>query len=134
MSYTVSLYTAFSTSPNVIVALALTAIMVIELTFYAWKSQKDFRVYGGVLFIALLLLICSSFILWLFPAVTIVEIIMDIIGLLIFSMYLIYDTQLLMRNKKHHYDTDDYILAAMNLYLDIINIFLELLSIMNRSN
>ena len=109
MSYTVSLYTAFSTSPNVIVALALTAIMVIGLTFYAWKSQKDFTVYGGVLFIALVLLICSSFILWLFPAVTIVEIIMDIIGLLIFSMYLIYDTQLLMRNKKHHYDTDDYI-------------------------
>lgn len=60
LSYTVSLYTAFSTSPNVLVALVLTGVMVVGLTIYAWKSQKDFTVYGGVLFIALLLLICDN--------------------------------------------------------------------------
>ena len=134
MSYTVSIFTAFSKSQNVYVALILTIVMVIGLTIYAWRSEKDFTIYGGVLFIALLLLICSSFLMWFFPRVTIVEIILDIIGLLIFSMYVIYDTQLLMQNKRYHYESDDYILAAMNLYLDIINIFIELLSIMNNSN
>lgn len=134
MSYTVSIYTAFSTSQNVIVALILTMIMVVGLTIYAWKSEKDFTIYGGALFIALTLLVFSSFLMWFFPRVTIVEIILDIIGLLVFAIYLIYDTQLLMNNKRYHYESDDYILAAINLYLDIINIFIELLSIMNNTN
>ena len=134
MGYTVSIYTAFSTSQNVIVALILTVVTVVGLTIYAWKTEKDFTIYGGVLFIALTLLVFSSFLMWIFPRVTIVEIILDIVGLLVFAIYLIYDTQLLMSNKRYHYESDDYILAAMNLYLDIINIFIELLSIMNNTN
>jgi FtsH-binding integral membrane protein len=37
-------------------------------------------------------------------------------------------------NKSVQYDEDSYILAAINLYLDIINIFLYLLQILSDAN
>ena len=50
-------------------------------------------------------------------------------GLVLFSIYLIYDIQLIVGNKSHQFGEDDYILAALNLYLDIISLFIRILSI-----
>lgn len=46
-----------------------------------------------------------------------------------FCSYLIYDTQLILGNKRKQYKVDDYALAAISLYLDIARIFVELLRI-----
>lgn len=52
------------------------------------------------------------------------------IGALVFSLYLVYDTQLMMGGKhKYSISPEEYIFAALNLYLDIINIFLYILTI-----
>jgi FtsH-binding integral membrane protein len=48
--------------------------------------------------------------------------------------YLVFDTQLMMGGK-HRYSLspEEYIFAALNLYLDIINLFLYILSIIGMS-
>lgn len=48
-------------------------------------------------------------------------------------MYIVYDTQLIVggAHKKHEFGVDDYVFAALNLYLDIINLFIFILSIIN---
>merc|ERR1712093_811636 len=46
---------------------------------------------------------------------------------LIFSAYILVDTQLIMR----HYHVEEEIAAAFSLYLDIINLFLNILRILN---
>lgn len=52
------------------------------------------------------------------------------LGALLFSFYLVYDTQLMMGGKhKYSISPEEYIFAALNLYLDIINIFLYILTI-----
>jgi FtsH-binding integral membrane protein len=51
------------------------------------------------------------------------------LAVILFSFYLLFDTQLIMGGKRYQIDIDDYIMAAMILYLDIINIFLQLLKI-----
>jgi len=51
-------------------------------------------------------------------------------SLLLFSVYLIYDIQLIAggeHKRMNQLSSDDYILAAINIYLDILVIFLELL-------
>jgi FtsH-binding integral membrane protein len=48
----------------------------------------------------------------------------------LFAGYVLYDTQLIIGNKSNKFTEEDYILAAMNLYLDIINIFLEILKLL----
>lgn len=47
--------------------------------------------------------------------------------------FLAVDTQLLLGNKKLSLSPEEYIFAALNLYTDIINIFLYILAIVGRS-
>jgi FtsH-binding integral membrane protein len=53
-------------------------------------------------------------------------------GCLLFSFYLVYDTQLILggQHKKYQFSVDDYVFAALNLYLDIINLFIFILQIL----
>ena len=57
------------------------------------------------------------------------------IGVLIFSMYVVYDTQLIIggKHKKFQFSVDDYIFAALALYLDIINLFLYILALLGNN-
>jgi len=48
--------------------------------------------------------------------------------------YLVFDTQLMLGGKhKYALSPEEYIFAALNLYLDIINMFLYILSIVGRA-
>ena len=49
--------------------------------------------------------------------------IFSLCGAMIFVGYILYDTSLIM----HHLGPDDYIVGAVTLYLDIINLFFYLL-------
>ena len=51
------------------------------------------------------------------------------LGVLVYALYLIYDTQLILGNKTFQYNVDDYCLAALNLYIDIIYMFIKILQI-----
>ena len=56
------------------------------------------------------------------------------IGCIIFSLYIIYDTQLMVGGShKYSLSPEEYVFAALNLYLDIINLFMYILSIIGNS-
>jgi protein lifeguard len=59
----------------------------------------------------------------------IVHLIYSCIAALLFSIYLVYDTQLVLGKGDRSFSLDDAYLAAIQLYLDIIQIFLNLLQI-----
>ena len=56
------------------------------------------------------------------------------LGLLLFlsyfSAFIIFDTQMIMTRVS----PEDYIMATIQLYLDIINLFIEILRILNHAN
>lgn len=51
------------------------------------------------------------------------------------GFYLVYDTQLIIggQHKRMQFDMDDYVLAALSIYLDIINLFILILRLLNDS-
>ncbi|KRZ59486.1 Protein lifeguard 1 [Trichinella nativa] len=51
--------------------------------------------------------------------------------IIFFLMYLAIDIQLIMGNKKYSLSPEEYILAAMLLYVDIINIFINYVSLLS---
>ena len=51
------------------------------------------------------------------------------LGVFLFGVYLIFDTQLVMGGKRYQLSIDDFIVGALILYLDIIMIFLYLIQI-----
>lgn len=54
------------------------------------------------------------------------ELAMAVGGALMFSLFLVYDTQEIMRKKS----PEEYIDAAVQIYLDITRLFLEILRIL----
>jgi FtsH-binding integral membrane protein len=56
------------------------------------------------------------------------------LGAIIFSLFIVYDTQLMLGGKhKCAIDPEEYVFAALNLYLDIINLFMYILLIVGAS-
>ena len=55
------------------------------------------------------------------------EILMAGFGAFLFSAYIIYDTQLIMR----HLSAEEYIIGVLNLYMDIVNLFVKVLRLLH---
>lgn len=71
----------------------------------------------------------------IFVRSNVVNLIYASLGVFIFSMYLIYDTQLMLGGKhKYSISPEEYIFAALNLYLDIVQIFMYILMILGNRN
>ena len=51
--------------------------------------------------------------------------------LLSFAQYLVIDTQIILGGKKMEIGPEEYVFAALTLYLDIIQIFMYILQILN---
>ncbi|GAB0094558.1 protein lifeguard 1 [Sergentomyia squamirostris] len=116
-------------SEEVLLAVGITAAVCLGLTLFAFQTRWDFTVMGGVLFVAVIILMLFGIIAIFVPGKT-MTLIYASLGALIFSVYLIYDTQLMMGGKhKYSISPEEYIFAALNLYLDIVNIFMYILAI-----
>ena len=108
----------------------MTAGLTVGLTFYALTTKTDFTAWGGMLWaIGSIMLIFGLF---SFMFGTTMRLIYCTLGVALFSVYLIFDTQLIVggEGKYAELGKDDYILGAIILYLDIINIFLYIVQIL----
>ncbi|THU67853.1 hypothetical protein C4D60_Mb05t29060 [Musa balbisiana] len=111
----------------VLEALILTSAVVASLTgytFWASRKGKDFSYLGPFVFSGLIILLVTSLIQIFFPLGPTSVAIFGGFGALIFSAFIIYDTDNLIKR----YTYDDYIWASINLYLDILNLFLSILN------
>ncbi|XP_026733743.1 protein lifeguard 1 isoform X3 [Trichoplusia ni] len=114
----------------VMMAVGITAAVCLALTLFAFQTKWDFTVMGGFLLCATVVLLVFGLVAIFIPSNKIVTLVYASIGALVFSLYLVYDTQLMMGGKhKYSISPEEYIFAALNLYLDIINIFLYILTI-----
>eukprot|EP01135_Chromosphaera_perkinsii_P007748 Nk52_evm37s967 gene=Nk52_evmTU37s967 len=128
--YLIGTVTTFYSVNEVVTALAMTAICVLGVTLFACQTKIDFTLCGGFLFCTLLVFILAGFFMMFFPSHT-GNLIYSIIGALIFVFYLLYDTQLMMGGDHAvSISPEEHVFAALNLYLDIINLFLYLLRIL----
>ena len=132
-SYMVSFIASFYDPNIVLLAASLTAAIVTGLTLYAIFTKTDFTTMGGILTVLLIGLIAGS-ILGIFIRNRVFHTILAVAGVIIFGIYLVYDTQLVIGKNSRAYAIDDYIFAALNLYIDIIQIFLYLLQILGSAN
>jgi modulator of FtsH protease len=95
------------------------------LTLYAWFSRRDFSAWGGFFITGLWVLIATSLLNMFFqnPGVQ-----LWIAGatVLVFSGLLLFDTWRL----RNVYGPEDYVMAAVNIYLDLLNMFMAILSLL----
>ncbi|XP_046667552.1 protein lifeguard 4-like [Homalodisca vitripennis] len=121
-AYSVGVVVTYFEQFVVLQALVLTVVVVGGLTAYTLQSKRDFSSLGSFLFASLCVLIVGGF-LTIFFGSTALELFLSVGGALLFSLFIIYDTQEMMKRLS----PEEYILATINLYLDIINLFLHIL-------
>ncbi|KAF6141198.1 hypothetical protein GIB67_018288 [Kingdonia uniflora] len=135
LAFPVGLSCAFTSGKVILEAVILTAAVVIGLTlytFWAAKRGRNFIFLGPILLVPSL---CSSFLVLfryllvfcfiLFPLGKLSHAIYGGLGAIVFSGYIIYDTDNLIKR----FNYDEYVWATVSLYLDVINLFLALLTL-----
>ncbi|XP_039140282.1 protein LIFEGUARD 4-like [Dioscorea cayenensis subsp. rotundata] len=128
MACSIGLACATKSGKVVLEAAVLTIAVVVAITLYTfWAAKRgyDFNFLGPFLTAAILILLIYWAIQIFFPLGKIGQTIYGFLGSIIFSGFILYDTDNLIKR----YTYDQYISAAIALYLDIINLFTSILSI-----
>lgn len=129
-SYLVGCISATYQTQVVLMALIATMACMVGLTVYAFTTKRDFTMMGGSLMAALFVLIMMGFlsIWWHSEGLNLVY---AGFGAMLFCVFIVYDTQIMIggRHKKYSISPDEYVFAALNLYLDVVNLFLYLLAL-----
>ncbi|XP_072250774.1 protein lifeguard 1 isoform X1 [Leuresthes tenuis] len=113
-------------------AVGATAFVSFGMSLFAMQSKWDFTAGAGCIWalgwsltsFALLCAILRSQYLYILYAS---------LGTVLFSLYLVFDTQLILggKHRKYEISPEEYIFAALNLYLDIVILFTLLLQFFN---
>lgn len=128
-AYTVGVLVTFFDQTVVIQAFFLTAAVVIGLTAFTFQTKRDFSNMGAALFSGLLILILGGMIQMMVGG-ELSDLGLAIGGAVLFSFFIIFDTQMIMKRVS----PEEYIIATIELYLDIINLFIEILKILEKVN
>jgi FtsH-binding integral membrane protein len=121
-------YAKMGGSSLIIGAFGITTVIFAGLTLYAYFSKKDFSFLGGFLFVGLITVVGFSILgLFLGGMGGTLGLVLAGVSVLLFSGYILYD----ISQYRQGLTEEDIPLAVLNLYLDFINIFLNILRILS---
>ncbi|MDR6549033.1 Bax inhibitor-1/YccA family protein [Paenibacillus qinlingensis] len=100
-----------------------TAAIFGSLAFYAHRSQRDFSFLGGFLFAGTIGLVLMSVLGMFLNFGSAMNLVWSMVGILIFSGWVLYD----VAQYRNGVASEAVPLAALNIYLDFINLFLYIL-------
>eukprot|EP00927_Polykrikos_kofoidii_P041167 TRINITY_DN3508_c0_g1_i1.p1 TRINITY_DN3508_c0_g1~~TRINITY_DN3508_c0_g1_i1.p1 ORF type:complete len:263 (-),score=33.72 TRINITY_DN3508_c0_g1_i1:24-812(-) len=130
------------TKESVLIALVITLFVVAGLTILAACTQVDFTGAGPYLCSGIMVLCGFGFFMMISsmlgltssPAFKVLHLVYAAFGALLFSAFLVYDTQLIIggAHRQHEFCIDDYAMAAISLYIDIIELFMFILQIIGK--
>lgn len=109
------------------------AILFAVMSGYGYFTKKDLSGLGSLLFIGLIAIIIAS-IVNIFIGSTVFQMVISAIAILIFLGLTAYDTQQIREEVSVDNDGIAEIRGALTLYLDFINLFLNLLQLFGVKN
>lgn len=120
------MYVYGRTQPGIISQAAILTLSTFGvLTAYAWVSRRDFSAWGSFFTVGLWVLIGTSLLNFFFRNQT-ASLWISAGTLLVFSGLLVFDTWRL----RNVYGPDDYVPAAVQIYLDLLNMFMAILHLL----
>jgi modulator of FtsH protease len=100
------------------------------LSMYALVSRRDFSAWGGFFTVGLWVLIATSLLNLFFHNNT-ASLWLAAGTVFVFGGLLVFDTWRIVRSGA--YGPDDYVPAAVSIYLDLLNLFLAILRLLSRN-
>jgi modulator of FtsH protease len=101
-----------------------TAVVLAVMASIATTSKRDFSAMGSWLFAGVIVLLLAGF-ANIFLQMTALSIVFSVLAIGIFSAFLLYDVQRIVNGGE-----TNYITATLSIYLDVYNIFANLLALL----
>ncbi len=102
-----------------------------SLTLYAVFSRRDFSAWGGFFMVGLIVLFLTMILGFFFPSIG-GSLWIAGAGVFVFSGLLVFDTWRIVRSGQ--FGDQDYVIAAVTIFLDLLNLFLFILSLVSGGN
>ncbi|KAG0663893.1 hypothetical protein C6P46_002119 [Rhodotorula mucilaginosa] len=118
---------SYVNSAIVLQAFMITTFVFLGLTLFTLQSKYDFSSMGTYLYTFLLVFFFTSLAGIFLPYNRMFDTLMAGLGCCLFSAYIVFDTHLLF-SRLH---VDDWVVACVSLYLDIVNLFLQILRLLS---
>lgn len=132
LSYMSGTISSYYETKAVFIAMIITAIICVAVTIFCFQTKVDFTSCGGLLCILAVLLtiigIVTAIVLS-FQYVPWLHMLYAAIGALVYTLFLVYNTQLLIGNREQSISPEEYVYGALSLYIDIVHIFLFILQV-----
>ncbi|XP_046778091.1 protein lifeguard 3 isoform X2 [Gallus gallus] len=135
MSFMTGTIASMYQTKAVLIAMLITAIVAIIVTIFCFQTKVDFTSCTGlfcVLGIVVMVTGIVTVIVLSFKYVPWLHMLYAAIGAIAFTLFLAYDTQLVLGNRKNTLSPEEYIYGALTIYTDIVYIFTFLLQIVGR--
>ncbi|KAL2104265.1 hypothetical protein ACEWY4_001133 [Coilia grayii] len=126
LSYMTAMLSSFYNTKSVMLCLGITALVCLSVTVLSFCTKVDITSCQGVLAIfSITVFICGLLLAIVLPLgyVPWLHALYAVLGAILFTMYLAFDTQLLMGNRRYTISPEEYIFATLSIYVDIIYIF-----------
>jgi FtsH-binding integral membrane protein len=121
-----ALYVYGQQQPGLITQAALTTIGAFgALTGYAFISRRDFSAWGSFFVVGVVVVIGSMLLNFFIFKNSGFDVAIAAVTVLVFSGLLVYDTWRI----RNVYGPNEYVSAALSIYLDLLNLFLAILRI-----
>jgi len=111
----------------VLQALLITTVVFLGLTIFTFQSKYDFSNMGSYLFGGLMIFVVTGFVGIFFPFSRTLDAFIAGGGCILFCGYILYDTWLI----ENRLSPDDWVMACVSLYLDVLNLFLNILRLLS---
>lgn len=120
---------AVFTMGSVVTAFMGGAVLFATMSMYGYFTKKDLTSVGSFMFVGLIAIVIAS-IVNIFIGSTVLQMVISAIAIVIFLGLTAYDTQTIRQIVSQDSDTGrEEVLGALSLYLDFINLFLNLLQL-----
>jgi len=121
------------TGASIFMAFMSTAILFGCMTFYGYFTKRSLESFGQFLIIGLIA-ICIASIINIFVGSSVMTTVISALAVLIFLGLTAYDTQRIREMVSYDNNGNAEIAGALTLYLNFINIFLNLLQLFGNKN
>lgn len=109
----------------------VTCLIFTGLSIYGYTTKKDITKLGPILMFGLIGIVLVS-VINIFIQSSTVNMITSIVGVLIFTFFIAYDINMIKRLEGSMDDNKLAVFGAFQLYLDFINIIIDLLNLFGR--
>ena len=124
-----NMYLSLPNGPSIIAtALAGTGIIFLGLSGYALTTKRDFSFLGGFLFVGLLVVFGVA-LLNIFLGIPALSLALSAAIVMLMSGFILFDTSRMVNG-----GIDNYVIATVQLYVNIFNLFVSLLHLLGFAN